>query len=45
MQNMMQRLADIKSVMDESEFQLQSKIKANKKLDLAYKNTAEDDLA
>jgi len=45
MQFMKQRLAVIKSVMDESDFQLQTKIKANKKLDLAYKNTAEDDLA
>ena len=45
MQFMKQRLAVIKSVMDESDFQLQTKIKTNKQLDLAYKNTAEDDLA
>ncbi len=40
-----QRLDKIKSVMDESDFQLQTKTKTNIKLALAYKNTADEDAA
>lgn len=40
-----QRLEKIKSVMDESDFQLQTKTKTNIKLALAYKNTADEDAA